>query len=352
MESAPNIQQGNSRGGPMFGSFAVHRRFRIALLSIPLCLSAGFLAPLVRAQQAQPETVQLRITLELPDTRANRALRQATVELQPLENQSQGQTVTVSEGITAILNLPPGRYEITSTQPVDVDGQPYGWDVEVPLMYHTNDLRLSQENAVRVSDEQPGPEQPAMAAASSEPPNPEPPAPSSAPSVTGSHTASAPPSSSISSAPPTATVAESAVTPAVREEIEDLLDRWTYALRNHNLTEEMTCYASRLSAYFRQRDVSQDFVRRDKQRFFQRYPEVRQLALSDVQIFEAGDHPEVRARKTWSFGGHKDWTGQVITHLELAKEQGRWVIVSERERLVHQNVPFGGGRDAAARGQQ
>jgi hypothetical protein len=48
----------------------------------------------------------------------------------------------------------------------------------------------------------------------------------------------------------------------------------------------------------------------------------------------------VIARKTWSFGGRKDWTGQVVTHLGLVKENGHWVIASERERLVQQNHSY------------
>jgi hypothetical protein len=67
---------------------------------------------------------------------------------------------------------------------------------------------------------------------------------------------------------------------------------------------------------------------------------MRQVSLSDVRIFQVGDRPEVTALKTWSFGGNKEWIGQAITHLQLEKENGRWVIVSERERLVRQQIPF------------
>src|ERR1019366_10437085 len=64
---------------------------------------------------------------------------------------------------------------------------------------------------------------------------------------------------------------ENAPGPEVRAQIQTLLQRWTSSLRDHNLNEQMSCYASRLTAYFRQRDVTQDYVRRDKQRFLERY---------------------------------------------------------------------------------
>jgi hypothetical protein len=293
--------------------------------------------PVLSAQEPATQIAQLSITLELPDTHPGGPPRSTTVNVQPLQGQGAPQTVTITEGVPTVLHLVAGRYEITSTQPVDVAGQPYGWDVEVPLLYHVNELRLSQENAVRVSDEAPALEPPVESAstpaAGTSPASPNAPAPGPA---------NAPRSRTNVPATPRTTPTEQAeVNPAVRAQIMQMLERWTSALRDHNLNEEMACYAPHLTAYFRQRDVSRDFVRRDKEQFLHRYPEVRRLALRDVRIFGTSDHPDVTAIKTWSFGGHRDWQGQVLTHLQLANENGNWLIVSERERLVHEDVPFG-----------
>ena len=252
------------------------------------------------------KTVQLRIELELPDAPLHGPPRKATVILRPLDGQANPQKIDVSDVATTEVTLPLGRYEITSTEPVEVGGQAYGWDVEVPVTEPVNELRLSQENAVRVSDTE----------------------------------AEAEPAVVTTAPPPGNGETENAPGPEVRAQIQTLLQRWTSSLRDHNLNEQMSCYASRLTAYFRQRDVTQDYVRRDKQRFLERYPQVRHLSLSDVRIFQVGDRPEVTALKTWSFGGNKEWIGQAITHLQLEKENGRWVIVSERERLVRQQIPF------------
>lgn len=265
-------------------------------------------ASFAQSTLANAQKVQLRLELQLLDAPRHGEPRQTVVTLQPLDWQSKAQNVPVSEAATTEVTLPPGRYQITSHEPVMVEGQPYGWDVEVPLTEQVNQVRLSQENAVRVSDTEPD-QQTAVRAAT--PPN-----------GTADH--------------------QAGTDPTVRAQVQDLLQRWTSSLRNRDLTEQMSCYASRLDAYFLRRNVSWSFVLRDKQRFLQRYPDVRHLSLSDVHISEINGRPEVTAVKTWSFGGRADWTGQVITHLQLEKQKGRWVIVSERERLVRESIPFQG----------
>jgi hypothetical protein len=251
--------------------------------------------------------VQLDISLVLPDHDPHKAPRQTTIRLQPLDWKSEPASGNVSEDATTVVKLPPGRYQVTSMQPVPVNGNHVGWDLEVPVIEPVNKLRLSQENAVRVSPFGVGETEQGDNAA----------APSTSPS-------------------------EGSVDSGTRAQIEELLKRWTSSLQARDLETQMSCYAPRLDTYFRSHNVSREEVRQDKQRFLQRYPEIRQLSLSNVQINTRSGNPEVTALKSWDFGGRKDWVGQVITHLTLEREDGRWVISSERERLVKDSVPFGG----------
>lgn len=289
--------------GPAASARSLHRDalFGCAALAVTLLLQGAGIA-----QSSVDHAVLLRIELQLPERAPSGSPRRTRVKLQPLQGEWTGETIAVSEGQATEIRVPPGRYQITSTDPVKVEGQAYGWDVEIPATDETNELRLSPENAVWVSD-----------------------------------TASAEDSSAAVGAPSIHRGKDAIVPdPAVRAEIEVLLQRWTSSLRNHDLAEQMSCYGSRLAEYFRQRNVGRDYVLSDKERFLTRYPDIRQLTLSDVRIFEAAQLPEATAVKTWSFGGRKDWAGQVVTHLRFAKEDGHWVIVSERERLVTQNSPF------------
>jgi hypothetical protein len=64
------------------------------------------------------------------------------------------------------------------------------------------------------------------------------------------------------------------------------------------------------------------------------------LQLQDVKITTANGHPQVTAVKSWNFGGQRDWSGRVMTHLAFERENGKWVISSEREGLITQSIPF------------
>src|SRR5690348_886162 len=114
--------------GPSFSR--VFRPTFPACFCILLMICADVLAQNAQPQSGEQPTVQLQIELQLPDATPNAAPRQTTLMLQPLEHQATPKSVTVSESAPTVLTLPAGRYEITSTEPVDVDGQPYGWDVE------------------------------------------------------------------------------------------------------------------------------------------------------------------------------------------------------------------------------
>ena len=255
-----------------------------AALAITLSLHSSVLA-----QSSSDYTVLLRIELQLPERTLNGPPRKISVKLQPLQGQRTAATIAVSEGQPTEIRLRPGRYQITSTDPVEVEGQAYGWDVEIPVTDQTNELRLSEENAVWMSDTEASQ---AFSAAG-------------APSDRREETV--------------------APEPAVRAEIEALLQRWTVSLRNHDLAGQMSCYGSSLTEYFRQRDVKRDYILRDKERFFARYPAARQLTLTDVHISQVGESPEATALKTWSFGGHKDWIDRSSPIYGL---QGKTVIGS------------------------
>ena len=288
-----------------------------AAASAAVLLAVAVLAPVLNAQQQpapQDGKVELRIRLVLPDARPG-TQRETTVFIQPVDPKGPGAntapgTAKVTEGATTVVMLPPGPYQITSMDPVMTNSQASGWDIEMPVTSSPTDLELSQQNAVRVT-----------------------------------------PFGKVDASTATASTSEHKQTAdaATRQQIETVLDRWIESLKAHDLDAQMTCYAPHLRRYFLKQDVSAAQVRRDKERFLQRYPDIRNLELHDIQIASVDGHPDVTAVKAWSFGGQRDWTGQVVTHLGFARENGRWVIVSERERLINESVPFGEGTAALSK---
>lgn len=274
-------------------------------------LLVGSLAAQERPTAAQTGEVRLRIRLDLPTDSSNATPRSTILQVQPLDSNTAPATIHVSEGATTLVTLPPGRYQITSTTPVPIEGHAVGWDIELPVLGAETELQLSQQNAVRVSPFG----------------NLEPGAQDESASGTGS------------SAQP--------VDADTQAQIQQLLNRWVGSIKARDLNEQMSCYAPTLSRYFLKQNVSKQEVRRDKQRFLERYPNIRELALQDVKITSVNGQPEVTAVKSWDFGGQKDWTGQVLTHLIFQRESGKWVITSERERLIRESVPFSPGSPAS-----
>jgi hypothetical protein len=226
------------------------------------------------------------------------------LQIQPLDTKSAPSSVRVTEGTTTLVSLPAGRYQITSTAPVSIEGHAAGWDIELPVTSSGTELELSQQNAVRVSPF------------------------GNLDAGTQAQLASE------------TTAGSQAVDSETQAQVQQLLSRWVDSLKAHDLNAQMSCYASTLSRYFLKQNVTKQEVRRDKERFLRRYPDIRELAVRDVKIASVNGHPEVTAVKSWDFGGQKDWTGHVLTHLTLERQNGRWVIASERERLIRESVPF------------
>jgi len=291
-------------------------RFRL------IAAAAMMLAPAAAgtAQSTPPTapsaTVELRIQLSWWGASSRSGPRRTTMALQPLDSHEAAGTVQVSEDATTVIKLTRGRYQLTTINPIVVNGQAYGWSIELPLIESTNELRLSQENAVRLSSA----------------------------GIANARNIS---SGSSGPAPPPAATADD----ETRAQIAALLRRWTSSLKSHNLKAQMSCYAPRLATYFRQHNVSREWVQQDKQSLLQRYPKIRQLDLSDVQITTNASQPEATAVKTWSFGGGEtDWHGQAITYFVFQKVGSRWAISSEREQLAVQNEPVTEGSAAITPG--
>jgi hypothetical protein len=246
---------------------------------------------------------------------------ETTMILRPLNVHASEKTVTVKAGEPAVITVVPGRYQLTTTKPLDVNGKSYGWDMELPLTQPVNDVELSSWNAVVLNT--PAPTVPAAV------PVTKPSEPSAAPDTRFTR-------------PVTTSDTSSASDANTRAQITALLQRWTASLKSEDIDQQMSCYASELTTYFLKHNVRKPEIRRDKERFFARYPQIREIKISNLQITDTHP-PEATFLKTWNFGGvESDWKGQVISHLVFTQENGRWVISSERERLVQVAVPFAG----------
>jgi hypothetical protein len=230
----------------------------------------------------------------------------AWVRLDPLDRPGPAPTLRVSESSITILQLAPGRYQLTTTTPLTYNQQAYGWSIELPLVSPVNHVRLSQENAVRLARDN-GIE-PAITAAS---------------------------------AARNGTSAETFEDDAdARAQIMSLLNRWVSSLKSRNLKAQMACYAPRLSNYLQQGSVSRNRVEMQKQKMLRLYTQIRRLQLSNVEISVQGPEAAATVIKSWDFSNNEiDSRGRRLVNLRLIKIDSRWMITSEQEYAVPAQSP-------------
>ena len=261
-----------------------------------LLLVMAMLAP-AQDKTAAVTTVEVRLQISWWMEQPREHPLVASVALQPLDRKGDPQNLRLSENITSIVRVAAGRYQIVTTSPMVINGRAYGWSIEVPLVSPVNYVRLSQENAVRLSMDD------VIETAA----NPRARAPGSAASR-GTTDADAP------------------------VQITALLNRWISSFKSRNLQAQMSCYAPRLAIYREQRDVSREQVRLQKGRLLRLYTQIRRFELSEVDITMDAGRATVSAVETWNFTNDEVvWRGRALINFELAKNNSSWVITSERE---------------------
>ncbi len=252
------------------------------------------MATLGAAQDKTPVTTTVEVRVEMSwliePSREHPLV--AFVALEPLDRNGDPQSLRISENTTGIVRVAAGRYQLVTTSPMVINGRAYGWSIEVPLVAPVNYIRLSQENAVWLDMDD------AIEATN--------------PGVR---------------VPATDTDAPAQITA--------LLKRWVASFKSRNLRAQMSCYAPRLAVYRERRNVSREQVQLQKGRLLRLYTQIRRFDLSEVDIKMDAGRATVSAVETWNFTNDEVvWRGRALIDLELAKNNSRWVITSERERPI------------------
>jgi hypothetical protein len=228
----------------------------------------------------------------------------APIELRRLDRPQPPIATTIRNG-EAKLRVAPGTYEIVTVQPLLIDKREYYWDMEAPLTEPSNQVQLSEWQALIF-----GPDNPT--------------APQRLQKPTGESSRRMQPDTSVGDPEEAA--------------IRELLVTWVESLRERKLPLHLSCYAPRMDRYFLKTNVNADDVREDKQRFLRRYPVLKKLEINDVSIQRSGNVAEANFRKSWDFQGVKPSRGEVASRLLLTKIDGRWRITLEREHYLDGNT--------------
>ncbi len=268
----------------------LHLRWCTLLFALMLTSTLDALA---QANPTKAATVELRIQL---DWSAPSSAHPATIVLAPADHTGVARELSLTSDVT--LKVPPGRYQLTTTTPLVIDRQAYGWNVELALFDPVNDIRLSQENAVKLAR-------------------------GDVIEPAATHTFSPMPVA----VTPDATTGVNA-----RAQIAALLNRWVASSRARDLRAQMSCYAPQLARYLQQRNVSSFQVQAEKRKQLELYTQVRRFGLSDISLTLDGAQAAATAVKTWDLTNHEvESRGNAVVHFEFAQVGSRWVITSEWE---------------------
>ena len=88
--------------------------------------------------------------------------------------------------------------------------------------------------------------------------------------------------------------------------------------------------------YYRKRGASVDFVRRDKQRAFDRFSSISvTISNMNVAVGDSGETATATFDKEWVFQGSRTSTGKVQQQMQFRKINGEWLITGERDVKVY-----------------
>ena len=118
--------------------------------------------------------------------------------------------------------------------------------------------------------------------------------------------------------------------------IRRLLDRWTAAGRNRNVSAQVACYAPELDLFYGTRGVSREVVRRDREQALHQLGAVREYHVFNVDIKLNGPgNATAIFDKSWEFVGRAVYSGHVKEQMGFRKQDGQWKIVSEHDLQIY-----------------
>ncbi len=276
---------------------------QLCLLKLLVVTAFVLAAPLLAQQPRASANGNVEVRLELSWFKGSSHLREATVILQPLTTKGEPQRIRVVESITSVATLPPGRYQLTTVEPLVNNRQPYGWSIELPLLAAVNTVRLSPENAVRL------------------------------------HAGDFVQPEVVPGKRPSITPVSSGLNADARQMITALLDRWAASLRSRNLNSLMACYAPTLATDNGRTNVSREQVQAAKRDLLRTYDHVERFDLSNIELSPEGTTLHATAVKSWSFSNADVVSrGRSRVYFEFVQVNSRWAIASESDQPLPSRV--------------
>jgi hypothetical protein len=122
----------------------------------------------------------------------------------------------------------------------------------------------------------------------------------------------------------------------IKTEIIEMLTGWATTNSNKNLDAHLAYYTDTLEIYYTESNKDKNHVRADRIRAYQKYDDVS-IQVKNLQISLDSEQVAVIVfDKIWVMKSpQKISTGAVQQEMKLVKQDGRWLIASERDLKVY-----------------
>ncbi|MFN2634705.1 MAG: hypothetical protein ABR610_14920 [Thermoanaerobaculia bacterium] len=136
-------------------------------------------------------------------------------------------------------------------------------------------------------------------------------------------------------APPAAVAAGTSRHGGSGSGLRDALDAWIDSTNARDLSGHMRFYQPRVNTFYLQRNVSRDFVRREKARLFDGGPVSVAAGEPEIDPSPDGRTATVRFRKRYAVaGGQGEKRGEVLQEMQWIRTPEGWRIAGERDARV------------------
>lgn len=122
----------------------------------------------------------------------------------------------------------------------------------------------------------------------------------------------------------------------VKKEITDFIESWRKTNENRDIDKHIEHYANTLDYFYKESGINRNKVRAARQQAYETFPFLS-LQVDKLKISPESETSAVAVfDKSWTFKNEKKTTtGSVQQELRVAKQNGKWQIVGEKDLNVY-----------------
>jgi ketosteroid isomerase-like protein len=122
----------------------------------------------------------------------------------------------------------------------------------------------------------------------------------------------------------------------INSEITDFLESWRVAIEKKDMDSHIKHYSNSIEVFYKDGGVDRNFVKAIRQKALDNY-DILEIKIDNLKISaESNESVFTIFDKSWTFKNSvKTTTGQVQQELHIAKTDGKWQIVGEKDLKVY-----------------